>query len=305
MRVLVTGAGGFLGRRAVARLLEEGHEVRAWLGPEDPPLHEVESLRGDICDLHAARSAVDSVEAVVHLAGPPSVQKSYQQAVEFTRVHVLGTAVLLDALRTRPGAILVHASSAEIYGRRRLAPVAPDAAPDPRSPYGAAKLGAEAMVGAFCRSHGLRAVALRIFSLYGRGLHEAALLSELVGQASDPGTTALLVSDPRPVRDFVHVDDVARCFCRSLDWKGHSGDLAIFNVGSGQGRSVREVAELVAAASGRNLEVRPRLQADRPPGAEIFGLVADIRATVGALRWQPCISLEDGIRELLLEVGGG
>jgi UDP-glucose 4-epimerase len=285
--------------------------VRAWLGPvgdpraeADPAVHGPEAFQADIGDAGCARRAVAGAFAVVHLAGPPSVVASLTDPAACVRAHVGGTATLLDALwRAAPAARLVYVSSAEVYGRPARCPVDETSPCAPRSPYGAAKLGAEELVRAAHRAWGLEACILRPFSIYGPGAAPSSLVAELLAQAAAPDVAVLRLRDGRPVRDLCHVEDFARAVLAALR-APCVGEVSTWNVGSGRGVSAADVARVLATLAGPGVGVEEG-GADRPAGAEILALVAEVASIRRDIGWAPRIGLEEGLAALLAAARGG
>lgn len=296
-RVVVTGAGGMIGS-AVAALL---HGRGAWLGvhlgppgaPAVPPPPGVAATVADVADLPAMLALVRDAEAVVHLAGPPSVAGSFRDPVNYARAHVVGTATVLEACRSAGVRRLVYVSSAEVYGRPARNPVAEGAPPAPRSPYGAVKLGAEALVTAFCAPAGIRAIVLRPFSVYGPRSPAGSLLGLLVRQALDADRVS--VASLAPVRDYVHVEDVAAAAALAVT----APAAGVYNVASGRGTSVAALAGLVVRAAGRDLPITEADHSDRPAGVDAAELVADVRRARDELGWVPAVALPDGITAIV------
>jgi nucleoside-diphosphate-sugar epimerase len=298
--VLVTGAGGFIGARVVRALADAGARVRALLGPpecafaEPPP--GVDRSFADIGDLEAIQPLTTGVEAVVHLAGPAGVAASFDNAALYARVHVGGTATVLEACRRAGVARLVYISSAEVYGMPLANPVAESQRLQARSPYATAKIGAEHLVLACAGAFGFEAVILRPFSVYGPGLKSQSLLGTLLRQAR--GGDALVVADLRPVRDYCYVDDVAAAILRACTTAAPAP--ATFNVGSGAGTSVAELATLVLELVGKQLPVRADPGPGRPRSADILHLVADIEHAREGLGWVAATPLQRGLQQTLL-----
>ena len=297
-RIAVTGAGGFLGGAAVEALTGEGASVAALAGP--PGQQPASALRSDavcfadVCELEALLRFVGDADAVVHLAGPPSVAESFRDPLGYLRVHAQGTATLLEACRMRGVRQLVYVSSAEVYGQPARSPVPEDHPLSARSPYAAAKICAEKLVESYAHSFGLRAVILRPFSIYGPGASPQSLISRIVAlaRAGEP----IVLRDLKPVRDYCFVTDVARAIARACALEARS--LEVFNVGTMRGASVAEVARLLVEALGVDAPIEEAGERERPAASEIYELVADNRRARSLLRWQPEVALAEGLRRI-------
>jgi nucleoside-diphosphate-sugar epimerase len=281
-RVLVTGAGGMIGGAVVARLQAAGAQVRAHVGPPGfvgAPLPT--GVEAHWCDVLDVGSLLTGIDVVVHLAGPPGVAASFADPARYLRDHVLGTAAVLAALGP---ARLVHVSSAEVYGRPPHNPVAESAPTVPLSPYGVAKLSAEALVRVLCPE----ATILRPFSVYGPRSPAHSLVGTIARQARD--ADAIELADLTPIRDYVHVDDLCRAVVRCV----RKPAPGTFNIGSGVGTSVAALARLVTTAVGRDLPIVIN-GPDRP--ADVVELIADTTRARAELGWVAEIDLTAGLAE--------
>ena len=303
-RVLVTGAAGFIGRHLVQALRDADARVHALSGPPGhglaPLPDSVPDLRADLAEPGAAEEAVGDARTVVHAAGPASVAASFDDPAAFVRVHVEGTARLLDACRRAGVRRVVLISSAEVYGRPRSNPVREGHPLRARSPYGAAKAGAEQMARAFADAYGLRAVILRPFSVYGPGQPPTSLIGTLLRQAATED--AVRVHDLRPVRDYCFVRDVAAAVVAACT--ADLPALSVFNVGTGRGTSVARLAALALRAAGRELPVE-QAGADRPGRAQILRLVADPTRAAERLGWRAATGLAEGLAATWREMEAG
>jgi nucleoside-diphosphate-sugar epimerase len=293
--VLVTGAGGFLGSAVVRAIAGRAARVRALLGPPGaavagaPP--GVEPAWAEIDDARALHALAAGVDVVVHLAGPPSVAASFDDPVDYVRVHAGGTAAVLAAcLRAGVGRV-VYVSSAEVYGAppgRGERPVGEDEPLAARSPYGAAKIAAEELVRGYYRALGGEAVVLRPFSLYGPGSPPWSLLGLVLRQARS--AEAVELADLRPERDYCFVADAAAAVVAAC-----TAPPGVYNVGTGRGTKAAALAALVLRAVGRTAPIREVPARRRPAAVEILRLVADTARARTELGWSASTSIEAGI----------
>lgn len=297
MRVLVTGATGFVGRAVVGQLTMAGHSVIGFA--RTPKSDSSELLTGDILDEAAVKRAVEGVDGVCHLAALTLVRKSFEEPVRYFRVNVTGTLNLLDAMnaeaqRTGHPLRLVFASTCAVYGTPETQPITEAQKPAPSSPYGASKLAAESAIGYQAALGTVGAVTLRTFNVAGA-----------VDGHGDPDTTRLIPrallaaagqadclnvnGDGSAIREYTHVADLARAYAAALN-VAEPGGHPIYNVGSGVGVSVREVIETTERITGRPVPVHWGPPADEP--RELRADSSRIRADLG---WQPSRSSLDTI----------
>ncbi|GGP36876.1 NAD-dependent epimerase/dehydratase family protein [Saccharothrix coeruleofusca] len=269
MRVLVTGASGYVGRAVAAQLAFSGHEVVPFTG--------------DVRDARAAEAAVRGADAVVHLAARARVRESFERPVEHYDVNVGGT---LNLLRARPPVFLL-ASTAAVYGTSRTGVLTEDTPRDPASPYAASKAAAEDAVAWAARA----GAVLRLFNVAGGGdRDDTRIVTRACEVAAGRLPSLEVYGDGSAVRDFVHVRDVARAFALVLERcrEGH----AVYNVGATPA-SVADVLGAVERVSGRPPAVRRR---PAHPG-EARVLRADT-ARLRALGWRPVESdLDELVRD--------
>lgn len=296
--VVVTGAGGFIGAALLRTLVRAGVAVRAVCHRHRVPHAAVPVgipwRYGDVLD-DGLDGVLAGAAALVHLAGPPSVAESFQQPRDFVRTHVEGTVAALEACQRAGVRRFVYLSSAEVYGAPRTESVAEDHPCAPRSPYGVCKLAAEHMVHVYAGAGAVDATILRAFSVYGPGQSSAGVLAEILRQVGRGESVQL--ADLRPVRDFTHVDDIAEAIAASLHHRQQG--LRLFNLGSGVGISIGDLAAQVLRLCGRAGEVRTAPQRDRPVAAVVSRLVADARRAAAELGWRPRVALVDGLLDLV------
>ena len=309
MRVLVTGADGFVGKHLSRHLRARGDDVFEVRGPDtgaatasDHADHA--GLGLDILDAGALARAVDEYrpEGIVHLAGWSSVAQSHADPAKAFAVNVLGTVHLLEAVRKHAAkARVVLVSSGEVYGKMPSGEKATEATPAaPVSPYAASKLAAEMAGVQFFHSYGIEAICARPFNHLGAGQAPHFVVPSFARQLQSirrgDGNTRLEVGNLEPVRDFSHVADVVEAY-RVLLRSGVAGEA--YNIGSGHGRTIRSIVDELRALLG--VEVEPTVVAERFRPAEIESLVGDA-SKLRALGWEPRHTVTEALREVLREV---
>jgi GDP-4-dehydro-6-deoxy-D-mannose reductase len=288
MRVLVTGADGFVGRHLSRFLEERGDTVL--------PLTGVDVRDGRGIAEAVARAEAD---AIVHLAAVSSVADSQRDPAATFEVNAVGTVNVCQAAREaspRPRLLLV--SSGEVYGAIPAERPATEQSPlMPMSPYGASKVAAETVGFQFARSYGMSVVVARPFSHLGAGqaptFSIASFARQLAEARQKAGRVTIRVGNLDAVRDFSHVKDVIAAY-RLLLESGASGEA--YNVGSGQGQSLRSVLDdLIDLAS---MDVNVQVDPARFRGADIPNLVGD-STKLRALGWAPTYTVRDALIDVL------
>lgn len=295
-RILITGAGGFTGQHLLQRLARDGHELHGLAhqpGTVSQPLLREEHI-ADLRDLASVQSVVEKIrpEQVVHLAAIAFV--AHGDAGELYSSNILGTRNLLQALvgLARPPEAVLLASSANVYGNRREGVLDESLAPGPANDYGITKLAGEWLG----RLYGdrLPIITVRPFNYTGRGQSEQFIIPKIIAHAR-AARTVLELGNIAVARDFSDVRAVADCYARLLAESEAIGGL--FNVCSGEARTLREIIDLVERLSGHHMEVRVNpafVRADEV--RSLCGSRARLESVIGPLAMP---SLEDTIRWML------
>lgn len=299
MKVLVTGADGFVGTHLVHALRARGDTVDPCSGPETPGGLEITS--GAAVEARVRESAPD---AVIHLAGISSVARSHDHPATTVAVNVLGAANLLESLKrhaSRARVLLV--GSGEVYGAVPGGHPANETDPlHPLSPYAASKVAAEVLGRQMAASYGLHVVLARPFNHLGQGQAPGFVVPSLTRQLLDIARGAappvVEVGDLSPVRDFSHVLDVIDGYLLLLD-KGERGE--VYNLCSGEGRSIRDLLDELQRLLATHAEVRVDPQRLRP--VEIPWLVGN-SARIQTLGWRRRRTVRDALADLIESLGG-
>lgn len=312
MKVLVTGADGFVGRWLVRRLLDDGREVYAAVrpaaGPGDDGLSDEERaavrwLPLELTDAESVRRCVDQAyDAVAHLAAVASGYEAAKDPGYAWTVNAAGTArvthVLAEARRTgRADPLVLVVSTAEVYGRGDAAPRRETGPVAPCSPYGASKLGAEVAALEAWRRAGLRVVIARAFGHTGPGQDPRFVVPAFAQRlkfAKKIGAPVVKVGNLEPVREFLHVKDVVDAYARLLV-KGQPGE--VYNVASGQGLSLEDLLFTMAGMLG--VRLIPEADPELMRATDIPHLVGEGTKLRTATGWAPRYRLDDTLREVL------
>ena len=270
--ILVTGAGGFLGRHLVQALKSRGHRVRS---------HS--SAQGDIS---SCALPIDGVDHVYHLAAKSFVPESWTHTQDFYRTNVLGTVNVLEHCRRHRTPLTLISSY--VYGQPQRLPISEDHPLAALNPYAHTKILAEEVGTFYEKVFGLRLVIVRIFNLYGPGQNPPYLIPTIIHQALDPSVPEIRLKDLRPKRDYLYVADAVEMLLATLQ----DTVSGVYNLGSGQSASVAEVAELIRRAAGTG---KPVTSDEQPRPQEVMDVRADISRASSDLGWRPSTSLAEGI----------
>jgi GDP-4-dehydro-6-deoxy-D-mannose reductase len=313
VRVLVTGADGFVGRYLLRRLLADGHDVvgarragvaapEAWFTPEERAVLDWTELEiGDDASVRAA--LVRPVDAVIHLAAVASGREAREDPGRAWAVNAAGTARLAEELAHARDAhggdpLLLAVSTGEVYGGADTPRAhAEGDPPDPRSPYAASKVGAEIAAREVARRLGLRLVIARPFAHTGPGqtaLYVAPAFAHRLRAARRSGARTVRTGNLEPVRDILDVRDVVEAYVALLE-RGASG--SVYNVARGEGVSLRELFGTLARLVG--VEAEPVVDPALARTSDIPYLVGDAARLRAATGWSPAIPLERTLRDLI------
>ena len=300
-RVLVTGAGGFIGSRLTERLVELGAETRVlvrytsdgdagWLD-RSSARDRLEVRRGDLADRDSVYDAVRDRDIVFHLGALIAIPYSYLAPESYVRTNMFGTMNVLQAVRELGVGRMVHTSTSEVYGSAQTIPMTEAHPLVGQSPYSATKIAADKLAESYHRSFETPVVTLRPFNTFGPRQSARAVIPSICMQllAGRP----VKLGDTRPTRDFVFVDDTVDAFLRCGITPGIEGQT----LHTGGGREVRigDLPAMIAEAAGLPFEVVSDETRMRPPASEVERLIADASLAKARIGWAPRISVEEGL----------
>ncbi|MEW6718404.1 MAG: NAD-dependent epimerase/dehydratase family protein [Chloroflexota bacterium] len=297
MKILVTGAAGFLGSALANRLTREGHHVRGLddLSTGDPNALSPDVLftRGDVNDRPKLWTLLQDIDCVYHLAARVSVPESVLYPREYNTVNVSGTVTLMEAMRDVGVGRVVFISSGAVYGEQQKQPVHENAEPHPISPYAVSKLSAEHYVRTIGRLWNIETVCLRVFNAYGPGQHlppsHPPVIPCFLNQAVQNGTL-VVHNDGNQTRDYVYVEDTVNAMIAAAT--APSVDQSIINVGSGTEISIKELVDRVLEIAHSKAMVI--FNPNHDPG--VSRLCADLTLAKTKLNYEPLYTLTEGLR---------
>ncbi len=304
-RVLVTGAGGFIGSHLAERLIEEGAQLRAfihynsagsrgWLD-SSPLQKDIEFISGDICDRDCAMQAVSGQEYVFHLAALIAIPYSYQAPESYIRTNIGGTLNLLQAARQAQVARFLHTSTSEVYGNAKEIPITELHPLQGQSPYSASKIGADKIAEAFHLSFEVPVTTVRPFNTYGPRQSARAVIPTIITQllAGLPVKLGNLL----PTRDLNYVSNTVDGYLMAGESPRTVGET--INFGSGREISIGDLVDLI----GNIMAVEPVIVSDqvrfRPENSEVQRLLASNELAKSLIGWQPRFGLREGLTKTI------
>jgi UDP-glucose 4-epimerase len=306
-KILITGGAGYIGAHVAAELLSQGYSVRIYDDFSNGLHRRVDGkfrdvVDGDILDRERLIAALQGIDGVIHLAAKKSVEESVNNPLKYYENNVGGTLNLLAAMSVKLVKTLVFSSSAAVYSPSDKDAIEESDPTLPLSPYGATKLLSEELISTVGRAEQISHISLRYFNVVGSALAEFGDNSKdnlvpKVFQALKNGKRPEIYGTNYPtpdgscIRDYIHVQDLAKAHIAALK-KCESGFTgAIYNVGSGRGYSVKEMMAQISESLGRDINPQesPARAGDSPK------LIASIEKIKSELSWRPEASLKEMI----------
>lgn len=306
IKVLVTGADGFIGSHLAEMLVQRGYDVRAlaqynsfnhwgWLEKSEC-LSDMEVVSSDVRDPNACREMTKGIDRVFHLAALIAIPYSYSAPDSYVDTNIKGTLNICQAARDNGVNRIVHTSTSEVYGSAQYVPIDEKHPLQPQSPYSASKIAADAMAMSFYNAFDLPLTIARPFNTYGPRQSARAVIPTIITQIAS-GKKQIQLGDVSPTRDFNYVEDTCRGFIALAESDKTTGET--INIGSNFEVSVGDTLNLIKSLMDSDVEFLLDEQRIRPAKSEVNRLWCDnskIRALTG---FEPQVTLEEGLRRTI------
>ena len=287
MKVLITGADGFIGSHLTELLLKEDYDVTAlaqynsfndlgWLERVSRENNKrLNIISGDIRDPFFCNNLTKDAEIVFHLAALIAIPFSYLAPESYFETNVKGTLNICDSCLKNDAQRLIVTSTSEVYGSAEYVPIDENHPLNAQSPYSASKIAADAIATSFFNSFDLPVTIARPFNTYGPRQSARAIIPNIISQIlSDK--EVLKVGDISPTRDFTFVQDTCRAFLEIAKSKKTIGET--INIGTNNETSINDLITSIKDVTGSNIQIKQEKKRKRPKNSEVFRLVCDARS---------------------------
>lgn len=308
MKVLITGADGFIGSHLTEVLVNQGYDVRAfvyynsfnsfgWLDSISAEIKgKVEFFAGDIRDPNGVREAMRGVDIVFHLAALIAIPFSYHSPDSYIDTNVKGTLNIIQAARDNNVSRVLVTSTSEVYGTAQFVPITELHPKQPQSPYSASKIGADAIADSFYRSFDLPLTIVRPFNTFGPRQSARAVIPTIISQLLN-GSEEIKLGDITPTRDLLYVKDTVNGFleiakCEKLI--GHE-----VNIATQSEISVGDLAQTLINLINPSAKIVSDSVRLRPEKSEVFRLFGSNEKLKFFTNWEQNYSLEEGLAETI------
>jgi dTDP-glucose 4,6-dehydratase len=305
-KILVTGAGGFIGSHLAERLTELGYSVRAfvrynsnnnwgWL-EQSLYLKDMEIYSGDIRDYDSVRNAMNGCQEVYHLAALIGIPYSYDSPLAYIKTNIEGTYNILENARLGNLENVVITSTSETYGTAQFVPISENHPLVGQSPYSASKIAADQLSLSYWLSFQLPVKIVRPFNTYGPRQSSRAIIPTVISQILS-GKNKLTLGNISPTRDLTFAQDTVEGFIEIAKTSSLTG--AVTNIGSSFEISVKDLAIKIARLFNIEIDFQTSSERQRPENSEVERLFCDNNKIITNTKWRPQYSLEQGLQQTI------
>ncbi len=309
-KVIVTGAGGFIGSHLAEMCVELGYDVRAfvrynsmnswgWLD-RSPRLNDIEVISGDIRDFDSVSDAVRGCDAVFHLAALIGIPYSYVSPLAYIKTNVEGTYNVLQSAKEHGLEQVLVTSTSETYGTAQYTPIDENHPLVGQSPYSASKIAADQLALSYNLSYSFPVKIVRPFNTYGPRQSSRAIIPTIASQMLS-GKKKIKLGNLSPTRDLTFVEDTAMGFIEIFESDGLIGEVT--NIGINEEISIGDLCDMIASLAGVEVEIVPDEDRVRPAGSEVERLLCDNKKIISETNWKPKYDLKKGLEETIAWIG--
>lgn len=306
-KVLITGAGGFIGSHLTEKLVQIGTQVKAFvrynsrnnygmleLLPKETK-EKIEIITGDLRDPYTMQEIMRDIDIVFHLGALIAIPYSYVRPSEVVETNIMGTLNVLQAAKTHKVKKVVHTSTSEVYGTAQYVPIDEKHPLQGQSPYSASKIGADKIAESFHHSYNLPIATIRPFNTYGPRQSARAVIPTIICQALANDTVYL--GSLHPTRDLTYVEDTAEAFLKVAESDKSVGE--VINIGSNFEISIADLVNKIAGILGKKIKIDCESARVRPQDSEVERLWADNSKAKKLINWEPKVLLDEGLKRTI------
>jgi NAD dependent epimerase/dehydratase len=308
-KVMVTGAGGFIGSHLVAELVRRDYDVIAFLHYSsrssfgnldffsEDILNKIQIIRGDIEDKTSIKKAICETDIVFNLAALISIPYSYVAPESYVKTNILGTLNVLQTCLEEQVSKVIHTSTSETYGTAIYTPIDEKHPLQGQSPYSASKIGADKIVESFFKSYDLPAAIIRPFNTYGPGQSARAIIPTIITQALTTADKKIELGLLSPIRDLTYVEDTVNGFITIAENDRTIGE--VINIGAGVGISIGDLAKKIIKLINPEIEIIHNEERERPPKSEVMELICNNTLARELLDWNTQYTIDTGLEKTI------
>ena len=306
MKILITGADGFIGSHLTEMLITHGHEVKAlsqynsfndWGWLEDiKNKDQIEVLTGDIRDPYYCRHITKDIDMIYHLAALIAIPYSYIAPDSYLDTNIRGTLNICQAAKENGNIRIIHTSTSEVYGTAQYVPIDENHPFQPQSPYSASKIAADAMAMSFYNAFNLPVTIARPFNTYGPRQSARAIIPTIITQIASGAKTAE-IGDLTPTRDLNYVEDTCRGFIALGECEAAIGQTV--NIGSNYEISIGDTLNLIKKLMKSDIKFLTNEERLRPSKSEVLRLWCDNSKIEKLTKFKPKVDIKDGLKKTI------
>ncbi len=311
-KILITGAGGFIGSHLTQKLVKKGYKVTAlfrynssnskgWLDlDKDETDGHYESKFCDIADKSYIEEVTKNKDVVIHLAALIGIPYSYHARHSYLNTNINGTFNILEACLRNNVSQLIHTSTSEVYGTPKKIPISEKNILQPQSPYAASKIAADHLVMSYYKSFELPAVILRPFNNFGPRQSNRAVIPTIINQALKSNCKEIKIGSVKPTRDFLFIDDNINAYLSLINKQKVKGE--VYNVGTGVEISINElINRVLKILNKKNIKIINQSVRNRPKTSEVLRLVCNATKIKKISKWQSSINSKRDFDKYLIK----